>query len=77
MATLLIGGWLWLWNQAAAEESVDDRPCVEQIGQWGETGLAVFRAGSRRLVGNSDRFPVSPAGWNERAAAIGKHREQQ
>jgi hypothetical protein len=42
MATLLIGGWLWLWNQAAAEESVDDRPCVEQIGQWGETGLAVF-----------------------------------
>jgi hypothetical protein len=45
MATLLIGRWLSVRNQAAAEESVDDHPCVEQIGKWGETRLTVFMAG--------------------------------
>jgi hypothetical protein len=33
MATLLIGRWLSVRNQAAAEKSVDDDPCVEQIGK--------------------------------------------
>jgi hypothetical protein len=50
---------------------------MEQIGQWGEAGLAMFGIGSRRLVGNFERFPVRPAGRNERSAAIGKHRKQQ
>jgi len=77
MATLLIGRWLSVRNQAAAEKSVDDDPCVEQIGKWGETGLTVFIAGCRQLIGNSRRFPIGPTGGDQRAAAIGNHHEQE
>jgi hypothetical protein len=77
MATLLIGRWLSVRNQTAAEESVDDHPCVEQIGKWGETGLTVFADGCRQLISNSRCVPIGPAGGNQRAAAIGKHHEQK
>jgi hypothetical protein len=58
MATLLIGRWLSVRNQAAAKESVDDHPGMEQIGKWGETGLTVFIAGCRQFIGDSRRFPI-------------------
>jgi hypothetical protein len=77
MATLLIGGGLQLWNQAAAKESVDDCPCVEQIGKWSEAGFAMFGAGVRPLVSDFNRFPIGPAGRDERSAAIGKYCKQQ
>jgi hypothetical protein len=75
MATLLIGRWLRLRNQAATEESVDDRPCAKQISQRREAAFAVFgRRFERIVVGH---LAVGPTGGNERAAAIGKHHEQQ
>jgi hypothetical protein len=74
MATLLVGRWLLLRNQAAAEESVDDRPCAKQIRQGGKAGFAMFGLGFHGVIG---RFPVGPTGGDERAAAIGKHHEQQ
>jgi hypothetical protein len=76
MATLLIGGGLQLWNRAAAKESVDDCPCVEQIGKRSEAGGVMFGIGARRLVSSFNRFPVGPVGRDERSAAIGKDRKQ-
>ena len=75
MATLLVGRWRCLRNQAAAEESVDDGPCAEQIGQWREAGLAVGGTGFEWVI--SARLPVAPTRGNERTAAIRKHDEQQ
>jgi hypothetical protein len=66
-----------LWNRAAAEQSVDDCPCVKQIGKWSEAGFAMFGAGVRPLVSDFNRFPIGPAGRDERSAAIGKYCKQQ
>jgi len=75
MATLLVGRWRCLWNQTAAEESVDESPHAEQICQRREAGLATVAAGFEWLIGG--RRPVGPARRNERAAAVWKHDEQQ
>jgi hypothetical protein len=66
-----------LWNRAAAEQSVDDCPCVKQIGKWSEAGFAMFGAGVRPLVSDFNRFPIGPAGRDERSAAIGQYCKQQ
>jgi hypothetical protein len=74
MATLLVGRWHCLRNQAAAEDSVHEGPCAEQIRQRREAGLAVG-TGFEWVIGG--RLPVAPARGNERTAAIWKHYEQQ
>jgi hypothetical protein len=75
MATLLVGRWRCLWNQTAAEGSVHEGPCSEQIRQRREAGLAVGGAGFEWVIGAS--LPVGPTRRNERTAAIWKHYEQQ
>jgi hypothetical protein len=50
---------------------------VKQIGKWREAGFAMFGAESRPLVSDFNRFPISPAGRDERSAAIGKYCKQQ
>jgi hypothetical protein len=75
MATLLIGRWFSGRNQAAAKESVDDQPRVEQIGKRRETGIAMFTDGRRWPV-IAGRFPIGPIGGDERSTAIWKHHEQ-
>lgn len=75
MATLLVGRWRCLWNQTAAEDSVHEGPCAEQIRQRREAGLAVGGTGFEWVIGA--RLPVAPARGNERTAAIRKHDEQQ
>jgi len=75
MATLLVGRWRCLRNQAAAKESVHEGPCAEQIRQWREAGIAIGAIGFGRIIGA--RLPVAPAGGNKRTAAIWKRHEQQ
>jgi hypothetical protein len=75
MATLLVGRRRCLWNQTAAEESVDESPHAEQICQRREAGLAAVAAGFEWVIGA--RLPVAPARGNERTAAIWKHDKQQ
>jgi hypothetical protein len=75
MATLLVGLWRCLWNQTAAEDSVHEGPCAEQIRQRREAGLAGGGTGFEWVIGA--RLPVAPARGNERTAAIRKHDEQQ
>src|ERR1700719_4710636 len=72
IATLLIGRRLSVRNQAAAQESVDDHPGVEQIGKCGETGGTLFATRCRQFIISSHCFPIGPTRRNERAAAVGK-----
>jgi len=75
MATLLVGRWRCLRNQAAAKNSVHEGPCAEQIRQRREAGLAIGAIRFERVIGA--RLPVAPTGGNKRTAAIWKHHEQQ
>jgi hypothetical protein len=75
MATLLVGGWRRLRNQTAANDSVHEGPCAEQIHQRREAGLAIGVTRFERVIGV--RLPVAPARGNKRTAAIWKHHEQQ
>jgi len=51
MATPLMIRWVCLANRAAAaEQSVDDYPGVEQIVKRSKATLTSFRAGVERLV---------------------------
>jgi hypothetical protein len=74
MATLLVGRWRCLRNQAATEESVHEGTRAEQIRQRREAELAVG-FGFGWVIGG--RLPVGPTRGNERTAAIWKHYEQQ
>ena len=56
------GGW----------KSVDDDPCVEQIGKWGETGLTVFISWMQTAHW---QLPPLPNWSNWRGSASGCHRE--
>src|SRR5258707_15792223 len=65
-------------NAQAAQESVDDRPRMKQIGQWREAAPTVSGPRCGRFVNSlCCCFPISPARGNERAAAIWKHYQQQ
>jgi hypothetical protein len=75
MDTLLVGRWRCLRNQAAAEDSIHDGPCAEQIRQRREAELAVGGTGFQSIIGV--RLPVAPARGNKRTAAIWEHHEQQ
>jgi len=63
MATLLVGRWRCLQNQTAAEDSVHERPCAEQIGHRREAGLAVGGPGVEWVIGGC--LPVAPIRGNE------------
>jgi hypothetical protein len=75
MATLLVGRWRYLRNQAAAEDSVNEGPYAEQIRQRREAGSTVGGPGFDWISGA--HLPVGPTCGNERTAAIWKHHEQQ
>jgi len=75
MATLLVGRWRCLRNQAAAKESVHEGPCAEQIRHRREAGFAIGAIRFDWIIGA--RLPVAPTGGNQRAAAIWKHHKQQ
>jgi len=63
-------------NRPAIEESVGDRPDMEQTGQCNETsrGLSFCRG---RITDRVFRLPVRPFRGDQRAAAIGQDQEQQ
>jgi hypothetical protein len=75
MATLLVGRWRCLRNQTAAEDSVHEGSCAEQIGKRRKAGLTGGGPGFEWVIGG--RLPVGPTRGNERTAAIRKHHEQQ
>jgi hypothetical protein len=75
MATLLVCRWRWLRNQTAAQDSVDEGSCTEQIRQRRQAGLAIGGSGLEWVSGV--RWPVGPTCGNKRTAAIWKHDEQQ
>jgi hypothetical protein len=76
-ASLLGGGGPEPQVRTAAEESVYDGPCVEQIGKRAKGLLSPSLARGGGLIPDSSRYPVGPADRNQRAAAVGQHYEQQ
>src|SRR6266508_2510328 len=62
MATLLVGRWRCLRNQAAAEDSVNEGPYAEQIRQRREAGCTVGGPGFDWVSGVL--LPVTATGGN-------------
>jgi hypothetical protein len=76
-AVLLGGGGLGPQLRTAAEESVYDGACVEQIGKCAKGLRGPILARGGRLISDSSRGPIGPIARNERASTVGQHHKQQ